>query len=165
MTKQGYTFGLKPLSRLVAGIATPICQRAGFSQASIILDWDKIVPAAFSQFCQAIKVTFPTHKKSQGVLHIRVPSAMALAISYQTPQILERVNTYYGYQAIAKITIHQGPLVAKTRPLAQPLEKETDPEQCVAVRAMVATLPPGELREALQSLGMHVHQKVLRDIS
>lgn len=159
MTRQGYTFGLKPLARLVAGIATPICQRAGFSQASIVLDWDKIVPAAFSQFCQAIKVTFPAHKKSQGILHIRVPSAMALAISYQTPQILERVNTYYGYQAIAKITIHQGPLVAKPRPSIQPPEKEIDSEPSVAVAVLVETLPQGELRDALQSLGGRIYQK------
>jgi hypothetical protein len=162
MIRQGYTFGLKPLARLVADIATPICQRAGFSQASIILDWDKIVSPAFSQFCQAIKVIFPAHKKSQGVLHVRVPSAMALAISYQTPQILERVNSYYGYQAIAKVTIHHGPLVVTPVPLStRTIKEEINREQHAIVEAEVDVLPAGELKDALRSLGMRVLQKNL----
>ncbi|MEI8296161.1 MAG: DciA family protein [Alphaproteobacteria bacterium] len=158
MKRHGYT-GLKPLARLVSDIATPIFTRAGFAKASIVLDWDKIVSPAFSQFCQAIKVTFPSHQKSQGVLHVRATSAMSLAISYQTPQILDCVNRYYGYQAIAKVTIHQGPLVARPAPIVQRPEVVLDPNQQTAVETIVETLPPGELREALQSLGVSVYKK------
>lgn len=148
--------GIRLLSGVVSDISTPICRRSGFIHASLILDWEKIISPAFSQFCQALRITFPKGQKTQGALHVRAPSSMALALSYQEPEILERVNRYYGYQAVVRLVIHQGHIPKQRKEPLVPSESSLDPQRASRIEDLLTEVPGESLKNALKSLGMSV---------
>ena len=113
---KGYK-GAKALRNCITPILEPICKRQGFVNASVILDWSKIVGNDFANLCGAIKVVFPFGKTTEGCLHVQTTSSMASVLTYQEPLILQNVNQYYGYQAITKLRIfHKSTLVQKKNP-------------------------------------------------
>lgn len=109
--------GAKVLRNCITSLIEPICKKQGFVNASVILDWSKIVGNDFANLCHAIKVVFPFGKTSEGCLHLQTTSSMASVLTYQEPLILQKVNQYYGYQAITKLNIfHKSTLVQKKSP-------------------------------------------------
>lgn len=149
--KKGYT-GAKALRNCMTSIIEPICKKQGFVNASVILDWSKIVGNDFANLCGAVKVVFPFGKKTEGCLHVQTTSSMASVLTYQEPLILQKVNQYYGYQAINKLRIfHKANLVQKKPikinqsnlvPQALPLEDFKE-------------IPYDPLKEALANLGKY----------
>jgi hypothetical protein len=51
---------------------------------------------------------------------LRVDPARALDVEYKAQQILERINAYFGYRAVAELRLLQAPLAA-TAPAPAPL--------------------------------------------
>lgn len=143
---------------LVIETITPICQQNGFIQARILLEWDYIVTPQFSQFCIPLKVTFPLKQRHNGRLLVKATSSMAAEIIYLEPLILSRINQYFGYQAISKVSLIQGP-VAKT-PLPQKLPKKPLPEAIQkSLEDHTQLIEDERLRTALLSLGMEISQQ------
>lgn len=136
----------------MTSIIEPICKKQGFVNASVILDWSKIVGNDFANLCGAVKVVFLFGKKTEGCLHVQTTSSMASVLTYQEPLILQKVNQYYGYQAINKLRIfHKANLVQKKPikinqsnlvPQALPLEDFKE-------------IPYDPLKEALANLGKY----------
>src|SRR5262245_18882681 len=84
-------------------------------------------------------------------LVLRADGARALAVQYGARQIIERINAYFGYAAVAELRIVQapvgpvsGPMPSARRPAAQPLTHE------------VAGVADAGLRDALARLGAGV---------
>lgn len=48
--------------------------------------------------------------RTGATLVLRVDPAMALDVEYRTRQIIDRVNSYFGYRAVAELRILQAPL-------------------------------------------------------
>ena len=53
-------------------------------------------------------IRFPVGKKREGVLTLVVEGAHAPMMQHVTPAIQERVNQFFGYEAVARIAIRQG---------------------------------------------------------
>jgi hypothetical protein len=88
-------------------------------------------------------------------LVLRVEGPAALEIQHLSAVILERVNRFFGWQAIGRIALRQAPLRRSNKPAAPaPL----DPE--IAAR-IAKTLPIGDedLRQALGRLGAAIKRK------
>ena len=93
----------------------------------------------------------PTEKGRAGAtLVLRVDGARALDVQYKARQIIERINAYFGYAAIAELRILQAPVDGRlppapvARPAAEPLTHE------------VAHIADPGLRGALARLGAGV---------
>ena len=144
---------------LVLDAITPICQQNGFVQARILLEWDYIVTPQFSQFCTPLKVTFPLKQRHNGRLLLRATSSMATEISYLEPLILSRINQYFGYQAISKISLQQGP-VAKRAPRKMTTSKPLPEAEQTRLQNNVQPIEDERLRAALLSLGVGISQEM-----
>jgi hypothetical protein len=88
------------------------------------------------------------HKGRPGAtLVLRVDPAHALDVQYNGRQIVERINAYFGYAAIAELRILQAPVAApnpdRNRPRSSPLP----------LTAEVAGIADAGLRDALGRLG------------
>jgi len=147
------------IGSLISETITPICQQNGFIQARILLEWDYIVTPQFAQWCIPLKVTFPFNQRNNGYLLVKATSSMATEIAYQEPQILNRINQYFGYQAINKIKVFQGPISKKSAPLQQPPLPPLDKAQSDFLEEQVNTVHDEKLRSALLSLGGGISQK------
>ncbi|MGA7117204.1 MAG: DciA family protein, partial [Hyphomicrobium sp.] len=88
----------------------------------------------------------PAHKGRPGAtLVLRVDAARALDIQYNARQIIERINAYFGYRAIAELRILQAPLPAHAIAASRSVTKP-------AAQPQHATLPDDPLARALASM-------------
>lgn len=149
---------LTHIGSLVAHKITPICQQNGFIQARILLEWEYIVTPQFAQLCTPIKVTFPTKQRHNGRLVLRTTSSMATELAYLEPHIVNRINQYFGYQAIHKISLQQGPINPRSANKKKDQHRASDATYGM-IRDEVQNVEDPRLREALISLGMGIAQE------
>ena len=93
---------------------------------------------------------------AEGTLHVRIDSgSLAIELQHLEPLLIERINGYFGYRAVARLKLLQGPL-SKRRKASPPAARALEPgEEEELVRHLCAVDDP-ELRQALESLGRAV---------
>lgn len=157
---------MRHIAPAAAAAARPALRRRGLAVAGVIADWHKIVGAFLAGATAPEKLVagraLPEGGRDAGVLHLRVGSpALAPEIAHLAPQIIEKVNGYFGYRAVARLHILHAPVSpAENRPGtrsgsrrdAVPLP-EAAPADKDAVRRQTAGVGDDGLRDALQRLG------------
>ena len=98
----------KPVAELVPQIGRAAFRRFGFIQASVVTRWPEIVGERHAQVCMPEAIRFPPGEKSGGILQLVVLPAHAPLIQHVIPEIVERVNRFFGYSAVAKVKLRQG---------------------------------------------------------
>lgn len=144
--------GLVSFGADVRRLVSPILGKKGFIQADILAHWEEIIGAELATGVRPAAVSFSKSTPDQAVLTVSAYSgAFAVAFSARKAQILERINTYFGYPALADIKIKQGgftPKLPKSRALP-PLSAEKRAE----IDALTAGIADDALRETLNGLG------------
>lgn len=140
----------------------PICQKQGLISADLILEWPKIVGPEVATICQVLKISFPTFSRQQGCLHIQTNSAMATALTYSQLMIIERINQYYGYQAISQIRVFHKPLALKaTKKLSTPIQFKELPSEW---QALTQSVGDENLQQALEKLAQGLQSKTKKSV-
>jgi hypothetical protein len=145
----------RQVARLLGAVLEPSARRRGFAEASLLADWATIVGPVLARRCQPVRVDHAPGRRSGGTLVLQVGSGAALEIQHQAPQLIERINTYFGHRAIRQIRLLQMPLPptpAPTPPEPRPLSREVE----ARLAASVTHVPDEALREALLALGRTV---------
>ena len=127
-------------------------RRFGFVQSSIVSRWKEIVGARYAAVSAPESIRFPPGKKSAGTLTLVVEGAHAPMMQHVAPAIQERVNHFFGYEAVARVAIRQGLVqVEKRRVRAAPpsLRPVTIP---VDMKDSLRDIADPELRQCLESL-------------
>jgi hypothetical protein len=127
-------------------------RRFGFVQSSIVSRWTEIVGARYAAVCTPESIRFPHGKKSSGTLTLVVEGAHAPMLQHVSPFIQERVNQFFGYEAVARVAIRQGLVQVEKRKsrLAPPsLRPVTLP---VDMKETLRDIADPELRQCLESL-------------
>lgn len=140
----------RPLASLVPSITQKSFEKHGFAAASLITDWARIVGADKARDTRPLSLKWPraanasseASEESGGrpgaPLVLQVDPAIALDIQYQGAQLIERINTYFGYRAVTQLKLVQEPIT--------PAEKSDD-AHCLA-RAAAVTTPPAPADDA-----------------
>jgi hypothetical protein len=79
----------------------------GFAHLEIITHWPELVGAGMAKLCRPLKITFPHNSQAHGTLHLEASAAAAMEMPYIQPQLLEKINRYYGYAAITRVQVKQ----------------------------------------------------------
>ena len=141
----------------VRKIIAPILGNRGFIQADLLAHWEDILGSALAQGVFPASIRFPAGKKQDAVLNVKtVSGAFAMAFSAQSPEILSRINAYFGYPAIAELRIVQGappPLKPKSPP------KKADPEKIAQARLATQAVANKALQQALIELEVSLLDK------
>ena len=137
---------------LVGDIAGMTFKRFGFVQGAVVSRWAEIIGERYAKVSTPESIRFPAGKKAGGTLTLSVEGAHAPLIQHLGPLIIERVNRFFGYEAVSKLAFRQG-RVAKAgprpeRPVAAPVPKElgeglrqiSDPELRTVLESMAAKL-------------------------
>ncbi len=103
----------RALSDLMPEIGRAAFRRFGFVQSSIVSRWDEIVGARYAEVSMPEMIRFPAGKKAEGTLELLVESGHAPMMQHVIPDIIERVNRFFGYSAVAKVKIRQGHVFRK----------------------------------------------------
>ena len=141
----------KPIADLMPQIGRAAFRRFGFVQSSVVTRWPEIVGERHAQVCMPESIRFPLGEKSDGILQLVVLPAHAPLIQHVIPEIMERVNRFFGYKAVARVKMRQGavkPLHAVEPPKAPPSLKPIPMELGDSLR----DIGDPELRTVLESL-------------
>ena len=144
------------VSRLLTKLLTPAARQRGFAAVAVIEEWPQIVGPALARRCHPVRLAFRPGTKTGGTLVLQAAGGAALELQHSAPQLLERLNDYFGFRAAARIQLLQMPLrqppPPPTPPPARPL---TDAEES-ALAASVAGIGDSELSTALEALGRSI---------
>lgn len=151
-----------PVSKQVAATARAIFKSRGFQQDHILRHWVEIVGPSLAEMSLPEKLAFPRKRKEEnnrraegGLLTIRVDGPASLEFAHQEPQILERINGYYGYRAVTRLKLLQAPLPLPKRRKTRKIAKLNEAEE-TALLAETADIASPSLKESLEKLGRKV---------
>src|SRR6185295_14198390 len=133
---------------LVGAVGGVSFRRFGFIQSSIVSRWSEIVGERYAKVSSPESIRFPAGRKSGGVLTLLVEGAHAPLMQHLTPLIIERVNRFFGYEAINRLVFRQGRPPAPPEPLNRPALRAVPKELGEGLRQIVDP----ELRACLESL-------------
>lgn len=144
--------GMRAIGATLPRIAKPVLGKQGLGEAQLLNDWAAIIGEELAQHCWPVKLSFPRGERRDGTLRLRAASALALEIQHREPVLLERINGYFGYHAVARIAIIQGPpsLPGRSPPKSpRPLEAA----ERLALDRHLDGIADVDLRAALARLG------------
>jgi hypothetical protein len=123
-------------------------KRFGFVQSAVVSRWAEIVGERYAKVSSPESIRFPAGQKSGGVLTLLVEGAHAPLMQHLTPLIIERVNRFFGYQAIDRVAFRQGRPPSSPPPLKRPELRAVPKELGEGLRQIADP----ELRACLESL-------------
>ncbi len=154
--------GPKALAQALPAITKRILGKRGLAEGSLISDWSSIVGEQVASRCIPKQLAFKrSSERREGTLTLRVESGFATELVYLEQQLLERINAHFGYRAVAKLKLQQGPVIdpgQRRRKVPKPLSSADKS----ALDAKVADVEDEDLRKALSDLGAAVFGKPKR---
>ncbi len=137
-------------------------RRFGFVQSSVVSRWPEIVGERYADVSTPESIRFPRGLRENGVLTLVTDGAHAPMMQHVAPAIMDRVNRFFGYPAVARVQFRQAAAVAPPAPrraapslrpipveLGDSLRAVADPElrACLAslAGALAATSGPPKL--------------------
>lgn len=153
--------GLISMANDVGQIAQKIFGDKGMAEIEIITNWENIVGKDLSSASQPMRVDFKADSRRNGTLHLACENgANALELGHRTPYIIDRVNSFFGYQAVAHIKIHQGfktnHIESKSKATHNNEKKLVSEQEENYIKEVVSDIQSPDLRERLESLGKKI---------
>lgn len=125
----------------------------GFSGVDILQNWEDMIGPDLAQGARPEKLTFERNARMGGTLVVKTAGgAFAMLFEHQKARVLERINTFFGYPAVAKIKIIQGSLKLQAPKKVVP-EKKVSPEAIEELTQKVAGIEDETLRTATFEIG------------
>jgi hypothetical protein len=151
----------RPLSQFAGATLSDAFKRQGFASTEIIARWAEIAGPEVAAHSEPAKINWPRSKDGDegapepATLVLRVEGPAAIEIQHLSGVILERVNRFFGWQAIGRIALRQAPLRRREQtPMPSP-----DPAEAARIAASLPDVEDEALRAALARLGAAVKRK------
>jgi hypothetical protein len=155
MNKPGRTQA-RPLADILRKTLDEAFARQGFASTELVTRWSEIVGAEIAAHSEPEKIRWPRpvagEAPAAGTLVLRVEGPTAIEIQHLSRVILERVNRFFGWQAVTQLALRQAPLTRRPPPAAP----RPDPEGVARMAATLSDIEDASLRDALARLGAAV---------
>ncbi len=155
--------GARPLADIIGRALTPVVKKRGFATLDLVAHWPDIVGPAYAEITAPDRlswarrppglVTEETHEPA--TLTVRCSGGGALRFTHELPQVVERINMFFGYRCVGRIKLVQLP-VARVERKARPKLKTLSPAAEARVKDEAAGIADEGLREAVERLGRAV---------
>jgi hypothetical protein len=159
-------YGLRALGNSLTAVTKRAFARRGLTGADLARQWPAIVGRDLAAQCRPRQLRFPKAGPGgggavDGRLTLRVAPGWALEVQHLEPLMLERINGYFGYRAVARLRLQQAPIgrgaAARPAPTAE-AARPLAPAEEAALHDQVASVADEELRAALERLGRAVRR-------
>ncbi len=146
-----------PLAQLLHKTLNETFRKQGFAAAELVTRWPEIVGPEIADHSQPEKINWQRVPNGEtlepGVLVLRVEGPTAVEIQHLSRVILDRVNRFFGWQAVGDLRLRQAPL---THPVERKPPPGPDPQAVAALEAAMPEIDDDRLRQALARLGAAV---------
>jgi hypothetical protein len=133
--------GARAIGAYVARMLGPVARARGFATTALLSEWPTVVGQELARFTMPDKVVWPRRTEDRessstqsawrsdgAILVLKVDGPRAIEVQYRAEQILERVNTYFGYRAIAQLRFLQAPVArSESQPPGPPQADDDEP--------------------------------------
>jgi hypothetical protein len=110
--------GLRPLGESLGRVVKPLVKDRPLAETQLLLDWTSVVGEELAALARPLKVRFDRPaERLGGVLELACDGGAALELQHRAPLLIERVNAWLGYPAIARLRLKQ---VTRPKPAAAP---------------------------------------------
>jgi len=142
---------------------TPVCRKRGFASVDIIASWADIVGERYGTRVQPERLIWsrrpdrsdPENPPEPATLVVHTDGSTALMLTHESAQVIERINTFYGWRAIGRIKIQQKPVQVK-RPAPQKVLRPLTRNEEQRLEQNLEGVENDRLRQALKKLGAQV---------
>ncbi|MFP6777023.1 MAG: DciA family protein [Alphaproteobacteria bacterium] len=136
----------RPVAYTLHKVTEKIYRKRGFASAGVLVNWPAIIGEDWARH------TVPERLGASGTLRLRVDGPLATEIKHLEPQILERIASYFGYRAVNRLSLIQGPLektqVEKSRPV-----RALDSDSAKTLADTIRGTRNADVKQALARLG------------
>lgn len=142
---------MRTIGRSLYKILKPLAQKSGFADGRIFSHWRQIVGQDMAQMARPQKLSNKT-------LTLSVSNgAVAMEVQHQSMQLMERINSHFGFQAVSSIRTLQTYMELEPAPQKPAIK----PDQGARTRAaaQVENVKDDTLRDALSRLGSYVEMR------
>ncbi|HEY3916652.1 MAG TPA: DciA family protein [Stellaceae bacterium] len=146
--------GLRAIGAEIPRVAGVALGKRGFGEAQLVTQWEAVIGPALAAKLTPERLSFARGARKNGTLRLRVASAFATEAQHLEPVLIERINAFFGYGAVARLALVQGPSL--TAPPAAPQLRPLSAAEQGEVEARVAGIADPGLRAALVRLGSAV---------
>jgi hypothetical protein len=161
--------GARAIGAYMARMLDPVARARGFATMALLSDWPTVVGEELARFTMPDKLVWLRRTEDRdssstqsawradgAILVLKVDGPRAIEVQHRAEQILERVNTYFGYRAIAQLRFLQAPVArAERRAHAPPQADDDEP-------LPASNFADTGLVQALKRLGAGVRGKAPR---
>lgn len=141
----------RAIGSLVGKPARAALVKRGFAQADILSNWLSIVGPNLADNSSPEKLNYSKKSNNEATLRVRVAPGWAPEFQHFEPLIIDRINSFFGYRAVARLQLIQAPILrAKPKP-----KKEAAPltrDQMVWVEEVTADISDEDLRKRLTAI-------------
>lgn len=165
--------GPRRIGSTLSTIAGQALGPMGLAYATLVTEWASIVGPRLAEQALPLKLQFPAgagataragdratdretarQRQQDGVLHLEVSSAAALFIQHEEPQIVQRLNSYFGYRVVARLKLVHGAGTRRRAAVkAPPRPRRLSPLEESTLHQQTGAIDDPDLREALDRLG------------
>ena len=142
---------MRAIGTMLPRVAGAALGKRGLGDAQLIQNWAAIVGERLARATCPEKITYARNERRDGTLSLAVTPGVALEIQHSEPVILERINAFFGYRAVARLSLRQT-LTRRAIPRETPIRALAEPER-QALDGQVGAVGDEALREALKRLG------------
>ena len=156
----GYRYGARPVAEFVSKLLDPVIERRAGMTMDIVASWDEIVGKEHSTHSRPERLDWPRRAHEEepfqpATLVIACAGPQAVFVQADSDTIINRINTYFGFAAVARLKIVQKPLskiVRKSQKTAPSLPSG----QQERLTQLLETVEDENLRAALIRMGTGV---------
>jgi hypothetical protein len=153
--------GLTALGETISAVAAPMLGRSrGFAGTRVVAEWASIVGEQLADRSFPERVVRSPLGQGGGTLHVRIAAgALAVELQHLEPLIIERINTYFGYQAVTRLKLKHGPLPERKQERSVRI---LAPADATAIEDLVSPIDDPHLQDALRDLGRSLLARAVR---
>ena len=142
--KQSY---FKKIGNSLPKIVDKNIKEKNFLEVSLIKKWREIIGDDIAKFCWPIKIIFSDIKNSYGLIFLKTKRGRSMEIEFKNEEIIEKLNQYFGYNAISKISVVQDFDIKDAYKKNKKREKNKNPQSKI-----INKVKKGDIKMALKRL-------------
>ena len=101
---QTFIQGLRPFSSSIPKTLKKHLRKGGYNYSNIVDNWTKMVSKKISDACYPMTVKMGKEMRD-GTLILNVIHGKEMEIEYEKKEIIDKINSFFGYNCISKVTL------------------------------------------------------------
>ena len=162
----------RTLGSYVPRLTRKAFEKYGFATATLLTDWSVIVGPDTARYASPDRLRWPKgfdvleesgepgHKSRPGAtLVVRAHAGRALAVQYRGQQIIDRINAYFGYRAVAELRIVQASFESRSPVAADPTPRAVINRVPKTIAAPLERIDDAPLKAALEKMRAGIEKR------